>query len=94
MTIAALTAGVPVALHLARTSPPFPTPTHQRYHPRMPALGSRLRSIRAHDDGIDSWRMADVAPPPLLAGLIDGYSDYAERTGSFTTRRELRMRRA
>ena len=33
--------------------------------------------------------MADVAPPPLLAGLIHGYSDYAERTGSFTTRREL-----
>ncbi|MEO6216967.1 MAG: helix-turn-helix domain-containing protein [Sphingomonas sp.] len=77
----------------ARSTPhhpqPFPTPTHQRYHPQMPALESRLRSIRAHDDGVDSWRMADIAPPPLLAGLIDGYSDYAERTGSFTTRREL-----
>jgi hypothetical protein len=34
----------------------------------MPALESRLRSIGAHDDGIDSWRMADVAPPLLLAG--------------------------
>ena len=49
----------------------------------------RLRSIRVHDDGVDAWRMAAIAPPPALAGLIDGYSDYMERTGSFTTRREL-----
>ena len=90
VTIAALTPGVPVALHLTRATPkPFPIPTQQPYQPQMPTLESRLRSIRAHDDGVDSWRMADVAPPPLLAGLIHGYSDYAERTGSFTTRREL-----
>ena len=55
----------------------------------MPARESRRPSLRAPDDGLDSWRLAEVAPPPRLAGLIDGYSDYAERTGSFTTRREL-----
>ena len=59
----------------------------------MPALESRLRSIRAHDDGIDSQRMADVAPPPL-AGLIDAYNDHAERTDTITTRRELPQPRA
>jgi len=50
---------------------------------------ARLRSLRTHDDGINAWRVADVAPPPQLAGLILGYGDYTERTGGFTTRREL-----
>jgi AraC-like DNA-binding protein len=50
---------------------------------------SRLRNLRVHDDGVDAWRMADIAPPPELAGLIGGYGDYDEHTGSFTTRREL-----
>jgi AraC-like DNA-binding protein len=55
----------------------------------MSALQSRLQSTRFHDDGVDSWYMMDIAPPAQLMGLIDGYSDYAERTGSFSTRREL-----
>jgi len=66
---------------------------HPPTHPYPPALPSpntrpesRLRSIRANDDGL---RMADVVPPPLLTGLIQGYSEYAEHTGSVTTRREL-----
>ena len=33
--------------------------------------------------------MARVSAPPVLANDIYGYSDYWERTGSFTTRREL-----
>ena len=49
----------------------------------------RLIGIDAHDDGVDSWSMTRIAPPPALAGLIDGYCDYHERTGSFTERREL-----
>lgn len=55
----------------------------------MAPLQSRLQSTRSHDDGVDAWSMSDIAPPPRLAELIDGYSDYAERTVTFTTRREL-----
>lgn len=53
------------------------------------SLPARLSSTRVHDDGVDAWRMTAITPPAQLLGLIDGYSDYAERTGSFTTRREL-----
>ena len=49
----------------------------------------RLVQVQAHDDGVNAWRNARIAPPPALAGLISGYSDYSERTGGFTTRREL-----
>lgn len=55
----------------------------------MTLLESRFRSICVHDDGVDAWRTTSIAPPAQLTGLIDGYSDYVERTGSFTTRREL-----
>lgn len=50
---------------------------------------SRVRRVDAHDDGINAWTMVRCTPPVALAGLIDGYCDYAERTGSFTCRREL-----
>ena len=53
------------------------------------SLRSRLESTRVHDDGVDAWRMTAISAPAPLAGLVDGYSDYAERTGSFTARREL-----
>lgn len=33
--------------------------------------------------------MLDAAPHPALAGLVERYTDYSERTGSFTARREL-----
>jgi len=33
--------------------------------------------------------MARIGPPPELDGLIAGYCDYRERTGGFTTHREL-----
>lgn len=49
----------------------------------------RLIRELTHDDGINAWTMTRIAPPPALVGLIDGYSDFAERTGGFTTRREL-----
>lgn len=55
----------------------------------MKSLLPRLISNRVHDDGVDAWRMTTIAPSTPLKGLIDGYSDYAERTGSFSTRREL-----
>jgi len=42
-----------------------------------------------HDDGVNAWTMARIAPPADLSGLIHGYSDYRERTAGFTTRREL-----
>lgn len=46
-------------------------------------------TLRTHDDGIDAWEMASAAPAPHLAGMVDRYTDYRERTGSFTARREL-----
>ena len=45
--------------------------------------------LQARDDGLNAWESARISPPPALAGLIYGYSDYWERTGGFTTRREL-----
>lgn len=50
---------------------------------------SRCQHETFHDDGVNAWRMAQIAPPPDLSGLIHGYSDYWERTAGFTTRREL-----
>lgn len=49
----------------------------------------RVLSVREHDDGVNSWRMAEVSAPPELRNEIYGYSDYRERTGGFTVRREL-----
>ncbi|MCD0423710.1 helix-turn-helix domain-containing protein [Rubrivivax sp. JA1024] len=42
-----------------------------------------------HDDGINSWTMASISAPSDIADLIQGYCDYREHTGGFTTRREL-----
>ncbi|QNA84893.1 AraC family transcriptional regulator [Sphingomonas sp. So64.6b] len=50
---------------------------------------ARLIRLDAHDDGVNAWSMAHIAPPAALAGLIHGYCDYTERTGGFTARREL-----
>jgi AraC-like DNA-binding protein len=49
------------------------------------------RSVRAmvHDDGVNAWDAARIAPPAEIARDIYGYGDYWERTGSFTVRREL-----
>ncbi|RHW17755.1 AraC family transcriptional regulator [Sphingomonas gilva] len=49
----------------------------------------RAATWRIHDDGVDSWAMASAAPAAHLAGAVDRYTDYWERTGSFTARREL-----
>jgi AraC-like DNA-binding protein len=49
----------------------------------------RVLHRRAHDDGVNCWATARIAPPRLLAGGIDAYEDYRERTGGFTTRREV-----
>ncbi|MDZ5649384.1 AraC family transcriptional regulator [Nitrospirillum sp. BR 11828] len=54
----------------------------------MTVSSSRLVSVRRHDGPRDAWHVANLAPPPPLSGLVDGYADYRERT-SFTTRREL-----
>ncbi len=52
-------------------------------------MESRPASIRRHDDGIDMWEMTAAAPAASLAGLVDGYCSYIERTSSFVARREL-----
>jgi AraC-like DNA-binding protein len=52
-------------------------------------ISDRVLQTQAHDDGVNAWRTARIAAPPDLDGEIYGYSDYWERTGSFTTRREL-----
>lgn len=49
----------------------------------------RVFDVQTHDDGVNAWRTARVSAPPELGDEIYGYSDYWERTGSFTTRREL-----
>ncbi|MEO9129766.1 MAG: helix-turn-helix domain-containing protein [Sphingomonas sp.] len=49
----------------------------------------RLIRVDRHDDGLNSWEMARIAPPAPLAGTIAGYMDYHERTSCFTVRREL-----
>lgn len=50
---------------------------------------ARAIELQSHDDGVNAWRTARVAAPPELSDHIYGYSDYWERTGGFTTRREL-----
>jgi AraC-like DNA-binding protein len=52
-------------------------------------MQDRSVRVQTHDDGVNAWRTARMSPSPVLARLIVGYSDYWERTGSFTTRREL-----
>jgi len=49
----------------------------------------RAVSWRIHDDGVDSWAMARAAPAAHLAGAVEAYTDYWEKTGSFTARAEL-----
>jgi AraC-like DNA-binding protein len=49
----------------------------------------RPTELRQYDDGIDMWSMADARPAAILAGLVDGYTAYEERTATFTARREL-----
>lgn len=53
------------------------------------AGAARLLRVDAHDDGLNRWEMRRYAPSPALAGLVGGYTDYAERTAGFTMRREL-----
>lgn len=53
------------------------------------ASHSRIFRVDAHDDGVNAWSFARVSAPRHLHGLIDGYSVYSERTGTFDTRREL-----
>jgi AraC-like DNA-binding protein len=45
--------------------------------------------VRSHDDGRDRWRIAEARPAPALTGIVDLYGAWTERTGSFSTRREL-----
>lgn len=44
---------------------------------------------RSYDDGHDRWTVASAAPAAALAGMVDRYAWWHERTESFTTRREL-----
>lgn len=52
-------------------------------------MHDRLIRSQTFDDGVNAWAMHHVAPVAPLASLIRGFSDYTERTGGFTTRREL-----
>ncbi|MGH6780971.1 MAG: hypothetical protein ACREB5_02555, partial [Sphingomonadaceae bacterium] len=49
----------------------------------------RPRTVRRFDDGADMWEMVDAPPAAMMAGLVDHYTSYSERTTSFTARREL-----
>lgn len=49
----------------------------------------RTISVQARDDGLNAWERARMSAAPALEGSIDGYADYRQRTGGFTTRREL-----
>jgi len=49
----------------------------------------RPRFERAHDDGLNAWSVAEYASGPALRGLVHHYTDYWERIGGFSTRREL-----
>ncbi len=49
----------------------------------------RRTHVRSHDDGIDAWSMTSATPHAALARAVAGYTDYHERTTSFTARREL-----
>ena len=53
------------------------------------ADAARLLRVDAHDDGINRWEMQRFTPSGALTDLVGGYTDYAERTAGFTTRREL-----
>ncbi|QUT06143.1 AraC family transcriptional regulator [Sphingobium phenoxybenzoativorans] len=46
-------------------------------------------TIRAHDDGVNRWRMAEARPASALARHVRSYSAYDETTTGFTARREL-----
>lgn len=50
---------------------------------------ARPTLTRAYDDGQDRWSVATAAPAPALAGWVDSYAGWSERTETFTTRREL-----
>lgn len=52
-------------------------------------LDDRLIRLREHDDGVNAWSMAEIAPDPALSPVIRSYCDYSEKTGGFTARREL-----
>lgn len=49
----------------------------------------RPRTVRRFDDGVDMWEMIDAPPAAMLAGSVERYTSYSERTASFTARREL-----
>jgi AraC-like DNA-binding protein len=49
----------------------------------------RVLQVQEHDDGVNAWHNARIAVPAELRDSIHGYSDYRERTGGFTSRREL-----
>lgn len=53
------------------------------------APSERLIRLDAHDDGVNRWEMARLRPSLALTGDVHSYSDYWERTGGFTTRREM-----
>jgi AraC-like DNA-binding protein len=52
-------------------------------------MSGRLTRHQIHNDGVNVWDTARIAPPSLLEPAIYGYSDYWERTAGFATRREL-----
>jgi AraC-like DNA-binding protein len=47
----------------------------------------RLIAEQAYEDGLNAWSMATYAS--ALGGHVHHYTDYWERTGGFSTRREL-----
>ena len=52
-------------------------------------LPQRQITESLHDDGLNAWRTTRIAASSTLGRAVFGYGDYWERTGSFTTRREL-----
>jgi AraC-like DNA-binding protein len=48
-----------------------------------------IESIRRHDDGTDMWEIKTVRAGSALAGKVERYGAYVERTASFSSRREL-----
>jgi AraC-like DNA-binding protein len=55
----------------------------------MTSMPMRACSVHRYDDGRDRWEMVSVRPARHLAGAVGTYCAYAERTASFTARREL-----
>jgi AraC-like DNA-binding protein len=45
--------------------------------------------LSCQDGPRDQWQIADAAAAPSLTRFVSGYTDYWERTASFTTRREM-----